>query len=101
MQRSRDGTREDTRTDSTLVSRNVTVRGRRTSLRLEPAMWDAFAEVCNREAVTPSILCSEIDRTRDPKGSLTAAVRVFLLAYFQEAATEQGHRQASHASPSY
>ncbi|WP_119166957.1 ribbon-helix-helix domain-containing protein [Algihabitans albus] len=101
MQRYRDETRTEPRTDSTLVSRNVTVRGRRTSLRLEPAMWDAFAEVCNRETMTPSVLCSEIDRTRRPEGSLTAAVRVFLLAYFREAATEQGHREASHASSSF
>ena len=98
MQRPREEARAERRSDSTLVSRNVTVSGRRTSLRLEPAMWDALAEICDREAMTPSALCSEIDRNRDPAGSLTAAVRVFLLVYFREAATEQGHREARRPS---
>ncbi|HSR71382.1 MAG TPA: ribbon-helix-helix domain-containing protein, partial [Kiloniellales bacterium] len=36
-------------TPSSLVNRNVFVGKRRTSLRLEPAMWDALAEICRRE----------------------------------------------------
>ncbi len=82
------------RAGSSSVSRNVTVSGRRTSLRLEPSMWEALGEVCRREGVSASELCSEIDRKRRRGSSLTAAVRVFLLVYFRQAATEQGHRAA-------
>jgi len=37
---------------STLVSRNVTIGGHRTSCRLEPFMWDALYDICARERVT-------------------------------------------------
>lgn len=86
------------RNDSTLVSRNVTVGGRRTSLRLEPDMWDALKEIAERELMHVSDLCSLIDARRGPETSLTAAVRVFLLAYFRQAATERGHAAAGHGS---
>ncbi|KJV08155.1 hypothetical protein VZ95_19575, partial [Elstera litoralis] len=32
----------DTHRDSALVLRNVTVKGKRTTIRLEPEMWDAL-----------------------------------------------------------
>ena len=38
---------------SALVMRNVRVRGRRTSIRLEPQIWDTLAEMCRREFCTP------------------------------------------------
>jgi predicted DNA-binding ribbon-helix-helix protein len=80
---------------STLVSRNVSIAGRRTSLRLEPAMWDALGEIARRERMTVHQLCSEVDRRRQ-ESSLTAAIRVFALSYFRTAATEDGHRRAGH-----
>ena len=80
---------------STLVNRNVTIRGRRTSLRLEPTMWDALTEVARRERLTIHELCSEI-QSRRRESTLTAAIRVHILIYFREAATEQGHDTAGH-----
>lgn len=56
---------------------------RRTSLRLEPYLWDALHEISRREARTVHDICSEIDAQRDGTG-LTAAVRVFILRYFRE-----------------
>ena len=50
--------------DSTLVSGNVTVSGRRTSIRLEPQMWGALREICAREGKTTHALVTEIDRGR-------------------------------------
>jgi len=35
-----------------LVTRNVMINGRRTSVRLEPAMWEALGDIARREAVT-------------------------------------------------
>jgi len=81
---------------STLVSRNVTIGGHRTSCRLEPYMWDALYDVCARERVTIHTLCTRISERKDLNTSLTAAIRVFALAYFRAAATEEGHMRASH-----
>ncbi len=82
---------------STLVNRNVFVGRRRTSLRLEPAMWDAVAEICRREEMTLHELCGLIDARRRAS-SLTAAIRVFILTYFRAAATEEGHASIGHGA---
>jgi predicted DNA-binding ribbon-helix-helix protein len=81
--------------ESTLRSGNVTVAGRRTSIRLEPAMWRALREISAREGKTMHALVTDIERGR-AQSSLTAAIRVFLLDYFRAAATEEGHRRAGH-----
>jgi predicted DNA-binding ribbon-helix-helix protein len=83
------------RSASTLINRNVTVAGRRTSMRLEPAMWEALQQLCRREGKTLNELVTEIDRQRS-ESSLTAAIRVYLLRYFCAAATDEGHRLAGH-----
>jgi len=80
----------------TLVSRNVTIGGHRTSCRLEPYMWDALYDVRSRERVTIHTLCTRISERKDANTSLTAAIRVFALAYFRAAATEEGHLRALH-----
>jgi predicted DNA-binding ribbon-helix-helix protein len=82
---------------STLVNRNVFVGKRRTSLRLEPAMWDALTEICRREDLTVHQLCALIDERR-LASSLTAAIRVFIVNYFRSAATEDGHAGIGHGS---
>jgi len=86
------------RSASTLVNRNVTVAGRRTSMRLEPAMWEALHQICTREGKSLKELVTEIDRHRQ-ESSLTAAIRVYLLRYFRAAATDEGHRLAGHGGP--
>ena len=82
---------------STLVSKNVTLGGRRTSLRLEQAMWDCLGEVCAREKISLGELCKHIDETRF-ESTLTAALRVHLVKYYQAAATEEGHAAAGHGT---
>jgi len=81
---------------STLVSRNVTIAGHRTSCRLEPYMWDALYDICSRERITIHTLCTRISERKEANTSLTAAIRVFALAYFRAASTEEGHMRASH-----
>jgi predicted DNA-binding ribbon-helix-helix protein len=80
---------------STLVSRNVTLQGRRTSLRMERAMWDALEEICRRENQSMHDLCAHVDRTRAER-TLTAGIRVFIVEYYRRAATEHGHASAGH-----
>ncbi|MBK1697121.1 ribbon-helix-helix domain-containing protein [Rhodovibrio salinarum] len=82
---------------STLVSRNVTLEGRRTSLRLERAMWDALEEICLREHQSMHDLCAHVDRIRAER-TLTAGIRVFILEYYRRAATEDGHIGAGHGT---
>jgi predicted DNA-binding ribbon-helix-helix protein len=77
--------RGDRRRHSTLISRNVTVDGHRTSVRLEPAMWDALAYVCKAEGKSVHRLVTQIAQRHD-ESSLTAAIRVFLMRYFRAAA---------------
>src|SRR4051794_5372183 len=81
---------------STLVSGNVTIAGHRTSLRLEPEMWDALKDVCSRERLSIHVVCTMIDARRQDGTSLTAAVRSFMVTYYRGAATIEGHRRAGH-----
>ncbi|AEP09786.1 ribbon-helix-helix domain-containing protein [Micavibrio aeruginosavorus] len=81
---------------STLVSRNITVLGRRTSVRLEPEMWGALRDIAKRERCRIHDVCSLIQLRKNPNTSLTAAIRVFLMLYYRAATTEQGHVRAGH-----
>jgi predicted DNA-binding ribbon-helix-helix protein len=82
---------------SSLVSRNITVAGHRTSMRLEPEMWDALFDICQREGLSPHDVCTAVDARRHAS-SLTAALRVFIMNYFRMAATADGHTRAGHGS---
>jgi len=81
---------------STLVSRNITVLGHRTSVRLEPEMWLSLKEISMRERCTIHDICSLVHLRKNEKTSLTAAIRVFLMLYYRSAATEDGHKRAGH-----
>ena len=83
---------------STLVSRNITVLGKRTSVRLEPEMWRELKNISKRESCTIHDLCSLISLRKNKATSLTAAIRVFLMLYFRAAATENGHVKAGHGN---
>ena len=81
---------------STLVSRNIVISGRRTSVRLEPEMWDGLREICRRERSTMHQMCTSVSLQKLEDTSLTAAIRVFVMRYFRHAATEEGHSKAGH-----
>jgi len=78
-----------------LVNRNVTGARGRTSIRLEPEFWDAMRDYCARESTTPDALVRDVDLAGDI-GGRTSAIRVRLVRYFREAATEEGHMAAGH-----
>jgi|OM-RGC.v1.027190944 predicted DNA-binding ribbon-helix-helix protein len=67
---------------SILESRNVTVGSRRTSMRLEPQMWDALESIARLEGMTINNLCTQIDFRRRKTG-LTSATRVFIVSYYR------------------
>lgn len=83
--------------NSRLQSRNVTVDGHRTSLRLEQDVWEALEEICAREDMSVHEVCTLIERSRTGS-SRTAAVRAFILGYFREAASDAGHARAGHGN---
>ena len=67
-----------------LVSRNIRLDGRRTSIKLEPAFWSALSKVAEEENVSIHDICQAVgDRTKGY--GLTGAVRVFLLCYMSGA----------------
>ena len=78
---------------SALVMRNISVRGRRTSIRLEPQLWDTLAEICRREFCTPHDVCNHVAGRKPPHGSLASSLRVFILGY------SQGNSRSSAPSP--
>lgn len=86
---------------STLMLKNVTVNGRRTSIRLEPEMWNELKNIAKREQCTIHEICSLINLRKHENTSLTAAIRVFLMLYFRAAATETGHDKAGHGDFEY
>ena len=74
---------------SSLVIRNVVVAGHRTSVRLEPQMWDALNDVARRLRVTIHDLVTAIDSERTAS-SLTAAIRVYIVGFYRAAALSGG-----------
>ncbi len=83
---------------SSLISKNIKVSEKRTSVRLEPEMWCELKNIAKRETCTIHDICSLIAMRKDEKTSLTAAIRVFLMLYYRAAATENGHDRAGHGS---
>lgn len=78
---------------SSLIIRNVRVKGKRTSVRLEQAMWDALVEISGRENRTIDEICTRVSENRLETG-FTASLRVYILNYFRNAlrASERGGR---------
>ena len=80
---------------SRLVNRNIIAARGRSSMRLEPEIWDALQEICKREQVGLGDLVQKIEGAR-MEGGRTSAVRVYAFQYFRAAATEDGHAAAGH-----
>lgn len=65
------------------LSRNVKIKGRRTSVRLEVPMWEALDDICRREEKTLNEICADVSQRRR-EGGFTSALRVFILNYYRE-----------------
>ncbi len=80
-----------------LISKNVTINGRRTSLRLEQASWEGIADICKCEGLTLHELFSLIENRRSG-ASRTSTVRAFIVTYYRTVAAEYGALQRGTAS---
>ncbi|WP_437378823.1 ribbon-helix-helix domain-containing protein [Inquilinus limosus] len=63
-------------------TRNVTIAGNRTSIRLEEQFWRGLEEIVKREGIPLNALVTRIRASQRGGGSLSSAVRVFIQAYF-------------------
>jgi predicted DNA-binding ribbon-helix-helix protein len=75
---------------SRLVNRNVIGESGRTSMRLEPELWDALREICRREQADTGAMIRRIEalsrmgaEAGEDTGGRTSAVRVFIVQYFR------------------
>src|SRR5215469_15532351 len=80
-------------TPSSLAIRNVVVAGHRTSVRLEPLMWEALREIAGRRGIGLNALITEIAQAREAS-SLTAAIRVYIVDFYRSAAAGAAQRSA-------
>src|SRR5262245_4613653 len=74
---------------SALTIRNIVVAGHRTSVRLEPVMWEALRDIARDRDISVNELVTEIDRHRGAP-SLTAAIRVYIVDFYRNAAGFRG-----------
>jgi len=74
------------KTGGALQSKNVRIHDRRTSVRLEPEMWNALNEIAALEGCSIHDLCGAVHDLKNPDASFTAALRVFMMEYYRTAA---------------
>lgn len=81
-----------------LVQRNLPISGRRTTVRLEDEMWEAFNEVVEREEFTVEDLVGHIHSRKKTGQSFTSAIRVFLMLYYRKAAMRADDARIGHGT---
>ena len=74
------------------------VNNRRTSMRLCLKEWEALYEVCKIEKISKNRLIEMIEANKSERLGLTYSTRLFLVSYFREAASEDGHKLAGHGT---
>lgn len=65
-----------------MQTRNIVIAKRRTTVRLETAVWDALDEICQHEDISRHDLCTRIDQTRGT-ANRAQAVRATVINYFR------------------
>ena len=69
--------------------RNIYIDGRRTSIRIEDAYWTALQQIARRSSQSVHDVCSSIYRRK--MGSLSAEIRLFVLASLQREVDQHHH----------
>ena len=82
---------------SRLINRNVVAQRGRTSMRLEPELWDALREICAREHQDINCLVRNIESVGH-SGGRTSAVRVFVVQYFRAARSHPSYQYTRDAA---
>ena len=66
-----------------LTKRTIFIGGRKTTVSLEDPFWSALKEIASERRMTMSNLATEIGVNRQ-SGNLSSAIRVFMLAVYQD-----------------
>jgi predicted DNA-binding ribbon-helix-helix protein len=66
---------------SLVIHRPITISGRKSSVALEDAFWNALKEIAATKGVSASQLVSVIDQ-EGPHINLSSAVRLFVFNYY-------------------
>jgi predicted DNA-binding ribbon-helix-helix protein len=83
-----------------LISRNVFVGGRRTSIRLEPELWEALTLISNLEQKSLHQLCDAVAALDwANEGSFTSAVRRYVIHYLCLQAKQDFHQRRQEPRP--
>ena len=67
---------------SSLVIRNVVIDGRRTSVRLNEVMWDAFKDIAQQQHCSVHELATSIAGHREAE-TLSTAIRAYIIEYYR------------------
>ncbi|ABS64053.1 arylsulfate sulfotransferase-like protein [Parvibaculum lavamentivorans DS-1] len=70
--------------DTGEIKRSVTIAGHRTSISLERPFWDVLKELACTEKTSVNELVRRIDTRRDGQGSLSSAIRLYVLNALRE-----------------
>lgn len=65
------------------VKHSLTLKGHRTSVSLEDAFWTAFKDIAAEQSRAINDLAAEIDERRGVETGLASAIRLYVLAYYQ------------------
>jgi len=65
-----------------MFTRNIVIGSRRTTVRLEAAIWEALDDMCVRERISRHELCTRVEARRD-KVNRAQAVRSVVMNYFR------------------
>ena len=66
---------------NTMKKYSVSVSDKRTSITLEPMIWEILHEIADDQDCTVHELCTFIDSRKKEGANLSSAIRVFLLSY--------------------
>ena len=69
--------------------RTVRLEGWRTTVRLEPAFWDALADVAQQQGISIHQLVARLNAARHSDEALSSAIRVFLLTHYRAIAARR------------
>gem|GEM_PF-1537229 len=72
-----------------ILKRNIKLGEMRTSVTLEPQVWNVLNDVAAEHDCDIHQLCEMINERKSPKSSLASAIRVFLISYLQIKATRK------------
>jgi len=66
---------------SKLKKRNIHVGDKKTSVTLEPLVWELLHNIADEQKSTVHELCTFINDRKNKDASLASAMRIFVMAY--------------------